>query len=72
MKVVGERPHRKKRQHLSQETIAERSKIKQRCPSSGFNRSEYSLANKRVTVKKSCKKDEMNSKRHDVVQNATK
>ena len=63
MKVVGERPHRKKRQHLSQETkdlIAERSKIKQRCPSSGFNRSEYSLANKRVTVKKSCKKDEMN------------
>ena len=46
---------------MSQETkdlIAERSKIKQRCPSDGFNRSEYSLANKRV--KKSCKKDDEN------------
>ena len=61
MEVLGERPRRRKQQHLSQETkdlIAERSKIKQRCPSDGFNRSEYSLANKRV--KKSCKKDDEN------------
>ncbi|KAL5251687.1 hypothetical protein ACHWQZ_G014732 [Mnemiopsis leidyi] len=61
MEVLGERPRRRRQQHLSEETkdlIAERSKIKQKCPSDGFNRSEYSLANK--CVKKSCKKDDEN------------
>ena len=61
MEVLGQRPRRRKQQHLSQETkdlITERSRIKQKCPSDGFNRSEYSLANKRV--KKSCKKDDEN------------
>ncbi|XP_063677758.1 uncharacterized protein LOC134813809 [Bolinopsis microptera] len=61
LEVLGQRPRRRKKQHLSQETkdlITERSKVKQKCPSDGFNRSEYSLANKRV--KKSCKKDDEN------------
>ena len=59
MEVLGQRPRRRKQQHLSQETkdlIAERSKIKQKTPSVGCNRSKYSLVNKRV--KKSCKKDD--------------
>ncbi|XP_063678514.1 uncharacterized protein LOC134814345 [Bolinopsis microptera] len=61
LEVLGQRPRRRKKQHWSQETkdlITERSKVKQKCPSDGFNRSEYSLANKRV--KKSCKKDDEN------------
>ena len=61
MEVLGQRPRRRKQQHLSQETkdlIAERSRIKQRTPSVGCNRSDYSSANKRV--KKSCKKDDQN------------
>ena len=51
MEVLGQRPRRRKQQHLSQETkdlIAERSKIKQKTPSAGCNRSEYSLVKKRV------------------------
>ena len=61
MEVLGERPRRRKQQHLSQETkslIAERSKIKQMAPSDNNNRSEYSRANK--LVKKSCRKDDEN------------
>ena len=61
MEVLGERPRRRKQQHLSQETkslIAERSKIKQMAPSDKNNRSEYSRANK--LVKKSCRKDDEN------------
>ena len=61
MEVLGQRPRRRKQQHLSQETkdlIAERSKIKQKTPSADCNRSEYSLANKRA--KKSCKRDDQN------------
>ena len=41
MMVMGERPRRRKQQHLSQETkslIAERSKIKQKAPSDSNNR----------------------------------
>ena len=61
LEVLGERPRRRKQQHLSQETkrlIAERSKIKQKTPtpSNISNRSEYSRANK--LVKKSCKEDD--------------
>ena len=61
MKVLGQHPRRRKQQHLSQKTkdlIAKRSRIKQKTPSVGFNRSEYSLVNKRV--KKSSKKDDQN------------
>ena len=61
MEVLGQHPRRRKQQHLSQETkdlIAERSKIKQKTPSVGCNRSEYSLVNKRV--KKSNKKGDQN------------
>ena len=49
--VLGQRPRRRKQQHLFQETkdlIAERSKIKQKTPIAGCNRSEYSLVKKRV------------------------
>ena len=51
IEVLGESSRRKKQQHLSQKTkdlIAERSDIIQRCPSSRFYRSEYSLAIKCV------------------------
>ena len=45
MEVLGQRPRRRRQQHLSQETkdlIDERSKIKQKTPSVDYNRSEYS------------------------------
>ena len=61
MEVLGQRPRRRRQQHLSQETkdlIVERRRVKQKTPSSDCNRSEYSLANNRV--KKSCKKDDQN------------
>lgn len=59
MEVLGERPKKRRHNHLSQETkqlLNDRSAVKRRDPSSSFNRSEYSRLNK--LVKKSCKIDD--------------
>ncbi|XP_078701690.1 uncharacterized protein LOC144927827 [Branchiostoma floridae x Branchiostoma belcheri] len=59
--VLGDRPRKRRQQHLSQKTkdlIMKRAEVKRRDPTSDHNKSEYSKLNK--LVKKSCKVDDNN------------
>jgi len=61
LEVLGDRPRKRRQQHLSQETkdlIRKRAEVKRRDPTSDTNKSEYSRLNK--MVKKSCKVDDNN------------
>ena len=61
MQVLGQRPKKRRQEHLSQNTkrlLSERSATKRLDPTSDSNRSEYSKLNK--LVKKSCKVDDNN------------
>ncbi len=61
MEVLGQRPRKRRQQHLSHETkdlLAQRGAVKRRDPTSDANRSEYSRLNK--LVKKSCTTDDNN------------
>lgn len=61
MEVLGQRPRKRKEQHLSEKTkdlLAKRGEFKRRDPESDANRSEYSRLNK--LVKKSSRTDDNN------------